>query len=73
MDHELDPVLRQKMEHRLESLRVNPLEGSPGNEVRTAGANYAALQIQAEEHGHLAQRLDDMRSEIESFRETTKH
>jgi len=38
LDHELDPVLRQEMEHRLESLRVNPLEGSPGNEVRTAGA-----------------------------------
>lgn len=74
LDHELDPVLRKEMEHRLESLRVNPLEGSPDNEVRTASANYAALQIQAEEHGHLAQRLDDMRrSEIESFRETTKH
>jgi hypothetical protein len=74
LDQKLDPVLRKEMERRLESLRVNPLEGSPGNAVRTAGANYAALQIQAEEHGHLAQRLDDMRrSEIESFRATTKH
>ena len=53
LDHELDPVFRKEMERHLDSLRVNPLEGSPTNEMRTAAANYAALRMQAEEHGHL--------------------
>ena len=49
LDQKLDPVLRKEMERQLDSLRVNPLEGSPANAVRTAAANYAALRIQAEE------------------------
>lgn len=73
LDHELDPALRNQIQHRIDSLAVNPLETSPAREMQAAIARYAALQADARDGGRLLQRLNDnRRAEIAAFRESKK-
>jgi hypothetical protein len=73
LDQELDPVLRRDMQSRVESLTVNPLIGTPHQEMQIAGARYTALKSEAKENGRLMELLlDNRRVEIASFGETTK-
>src|SRR3954454_9684490 len=40
LDHTLDPNLRGEMERRMDSIAVNPLDGSPVRELELARSRY---------------------------------
>ncbi len=68
LDSSLEADLREDMQRRIDSLSVNPLEGSAEREVQVAIARYNALQQQAG-NGELLTRLDDQRrAELAAFR-----
>ncbi|MFL6353094.1 MAG: hypothetical protein ACJ74Z_14770 [Bryobacteraceae bacterium] len=73
LDHQLDPALRKEMERRVQSLAMNPLEGAPDREIELAQARYLRLQAEAQDEGHLVERLDqDRRAELAEFGETRR-
>jgi hypothetical protein len=72
LDRAMDPTLRELLQRRMDSLSVNPLEGSPQHEVQVAEARYAALLQQASS-GVLEKQLDKTRrSELADFGSTQR-
>ncbi|MDQ2776886.1 MAG: hypothetical protein M3Y57_18490 [Acidobacteriota bacterium] len=68
MDSNLDGALRSEMQRRIDSLAVNPLEGSPERELQLAQARYQRLRDETDDGGRLAKRLDRQRSaELAAF------
>ena len=74
LDSTLDGGLRQDMLHRIDSLSVNPLEGSPAHEIQVAFSRYDVLQeMAATEDGALSKQLDQQRrAELATFEATPK-
>jgi hypothetical protein len=60
LDHSLDPKLRSEMERRMDSIAVNPLDGSPAREVELAQSRFQVLEEEAK-NGKLAQHVDEQR------------
>ena len=73
-DTSLDGGLRQDMLRRIDSLSVNPLEGSPAHEIQVAFSRYDLLQeMAATENGVLTEQLDrQRRAELATFEATRK-
>ncbi len=74
LDASLDGRLRQDMLQRIDSLSVNPLEGSPAREIQMALARYEILQgLATTEDGALTKQLDQQRrAELAVFEATPK-
>jgi hypothetical protein len=73
LDRTLDPVFHEEIEHRMNSLIVNPLAAAPDCEMQVAAKHYVALEVQSEENGHLMGRVRKARrSEIVSFGQATR-
>lgn len=60
LDHTLDPNLRNEMERRMDSLAVNPLDGSATREISLAQSRFQVLEDEAKS-GKLAQHVDGQR------------
>jgi hypothetical protein len=68
MDSDLDGALRSEMQRRIDSLAVNPLEGSPERELQLAEARYQRLRDESDDGGRLTKRLDrQRRAELAAF------
>jgi hypothetical protein len=68
LDTSLGGDFRAEMQQRIDSLSVNPLEGSPKRELQLAQARYDRLQTEAREGGALSKRLEkSRRSELDAF------
>ncbi len=61
MDSNLDGALRSEMQRRIDSLAVNPLEGSPERELQLAEARYQRLRGETDDGGRLTKWLDRQR------------
>lgn len=73
LDHSLDPDLRSDVQRRVESLAINPLEGSVDREVQVAKTRYALLDSKTDSGGPLAERIDkERRAELAAFGESKK-
>lgn len=69
LDRQLDPALRKEMQRRVDATAINPLESSPGQEMKAALERYDWLRLQAE-NGQLADRLTkDRRAELAQYSE----
>ncbi len=69
LDRQLDPVLRQEMQRRVESMAINPLESAPRQEMKAAAERYDRLRLQAED-GRLENRLNkERRAELAQYSE----
>jgi hypothetical protein len=72
LDRTVDPRLRSLLQSRMDSLSLNPLQGSPQHEVQVAAARYTALLGQASS-GVLEKQLDKTRrSELSNFGTTQR-
>jgi hypothetical protein len=60
LDQTLDPDFRNQLRRRMDSLAVNPLDGSPAREVALAEARFRVLEQEAV-NGKLADHIDDQR------------
>lgn len=60
LDNGMDPKLKTLLQQRIDSVAINPLEGSPEHEIQVATAQYVAL-LNAASSGELAGRLDRTR------------
>jgi hypothetical protein len=70
LDGNLDPKLRTLLQQRIDSVAMNPLEGSPEHAVQVANAQYSALLNEASS-GLLERRLQKTReSELANFGKT---
>ena len=70
LDSELDPHLRLLLEQRIDSVSLNPLEGSPEHKLRIAQSRYEAL-LNAASSGALEKRLEKSRkAEVRDFGKT---
>lgn len=71
LDRSLDADFRTELEHRLDSLALNPLGATPDRELRVATVRYAELQADAQSNGRLAVRLEKARrAELAAFGES---
>lgn len=72
LDKTLDPELRAAMQHRVDSLAVNPLETSPKREMEAALKRYDLLEAAvANDNGAIASRLEkDRRRELARYEES---
>ena len=69
LDHDLDGDLRATMQHRVNSLAINPLETSPGSEMVAATQRYELLRDSAADvDGRMGRRLEkERRGELARF------
>ena len=73
LDHQLDPRLQEQIREHLETLAVNPLEGSAARELQAAKLRLARLEAQAGDGGALTGKLvDNRRAELAAFEESRK-
>jgi hypothetical protein len=72
LDQTLNPALRKDIGQRVNSLSLNPLEGSPQHEIADARYRYARLVTESEQDGKLIQRLRrTRRAELADYQEGT--
>ena len=72
LDHQIDFSLKKEMQHRMDSLALNPLDAEQGRELEAAAARYRRLDTEAE-NGTLMKLLDkERRSELAAFEESKK-
>jgi hypothetical protein len=70
LDNGMDPKLRTLLQRRIDSVALNPLEGSPQHEVQVAEARYNALLNEASS-GELEKQLGKTRAaELAQFGKT---
>ena len=68
LDSNLDSRLRDDMQRRINSLSVNPLEGSARRELQAAMVRYKVLESETEGDSPLTRRLDKQRrAELAAF------
>ncbi len=73
LDSQLDPELRERLQQRVDSLSVNPLEATPQEEMQAAAARFKRLQAEAAD-GRLATVVDKhRRAELASVDRSNRH